>query len=215
MLYATSNLVVTHLEATAQPTWMVCTSHESSLHPWRHDAMEQAVTAVKQAHQVRVNAAPLAAAADGSWSRYSHRGGLGVVFADGQWVAKSVPRSSSPLLSELFAVATALTRTDGSPLLLMTDSQSVLNAVKEAPVTLSNAEFTAVKRIRELLKASPRTQLRKVKSHSGVALHDGADSLAVAARRHKEAPLFDEKMRSEVYERIVNEALTLHRTAAA
>lgn len=214
-VYSTFDGVLARLGSATEQLWVVCSRHESSLHPWRHDALRYVREQMTHVMRTRPTSVGLVAAADGSWSRRSHLGGLGVVFADGRWVAQPVTRSPSPLLAELRAIATALKLAQGVPLQLMTDSREALNVLKNPPAALSKTQFKSVRHIRRLLRASPETVLRKVKAHSGIALHDGADELAVAARRHHEAAVVDDELRDGVYVRIVNDAVTRHHASTA
>jgi ribonuclease HI len=177
----------------------------AAAHPMRHEVAR----AVGNARLDYLKQAPrLVVAADGSWSRGRRSGGWGFVAADGRHGCGSLTEVGSPVAAELAAIRSVLSRIPAPRRLrILTDSRpamALIDSPARAPRALRSTVFT----IHNALEGR-EVHLEWVKGHCGPGLHDGADRLAVAARRSRDAGL-GSFPRREVVERIIDEAVHAH-----
>jgi len=170
----------------------------------------------RPAHEYAVKSGPakkvsrLTVAVDGSWSRGTRTGGWSYLTADGRWGVDSQGHVHDSLEAELRAIRLLLTQQRQGALLIETDCASALDVIssKSSPAHL----VRLVSDIRSLLEGRD-VSFEWVPAHSGMTLNEGADRLAVTARRSREAAVAPE-VRAKMLERIVDETTQAAATGA-
>ncbi len=174
-------------------------------HPLRAEVKQ---VLADEANTYLAQAPRLVVATDGSWSRGRRSAGWGYVAADGRSGCGQLTRTASPLVAELAAIRAVLSHIPAPRRLrILTDSRHSIALVTGAgrgPVAVRNT----VPELRSRLECRD-VELTWVKGHQGPGLHDGADRLAVAARRALDAGLGNKPHR-DVADNIVAEALAAH-----
>ena len=148
----------------------------------------------------------LTVATDGSWSRFNKIAGVGVLTEDGRWAAQAFPNFPNPLAAELKAIEVALDLTADTkePLRILCDSRPAIE-------TLHGHTSEGAKKVRFLNKlkrkmANRTVELVWVKGHAGDILNEGADRLAVSARRNRDSRV-DRHTATHIGQNIVREVL--------
>jgi ribonuclease HI len=159
-------------------------------------------------------AAPrLVVAVDGSWGRGSRMGGWAFVSEDGTFASASGSHVAGSAEPELRSILMLLRRVPAERALsIQTDSRAALAWLRD-PTRAPRQSRSTVHGIAERLDGRDVT-LSWVKGHAGQGLHDGADRLAVAARRAREGQL-GSVAPAGIAERIVAESVDAHRRALA
>ena len=157
------------------------------------------------------------AATDGSYSRGTLASGASCAWIreDGQFDMVVLDHGGI-LEAELFGIRRLLgAAAPGEKLRVYVDSKDAIRCVQEIAGEKrerhSNQAEDIVRTIRELMETRVEVQLVWVKGHKGHALNDGADRLAVLARRAKNT--VTSTTRSTVARNIVDEALENHRNS--
>lgn len=158
------------------------------------------------------------AATDGSFSsgRLASGATCAWIREDGQF-GMSVLERGGILEAELLGIRRLLgAAVSGERLRVFVDSRNALNCIQKEPGNgrdrASNQAEDIVRTIRQLMQKVD-VELVWVKGHQGHPLNDGADRLAVLARRSRNAISFN--TRSTMARRIVDEALAEHRARKA
>ncbi len=176
------------------------------LHPAR---FEVARAASAELDHALASAPRLLVAVDGSWGRALGAGGWAFVASDGTHRSGSDMGVRSSTQAELRAIRLALmTIPTRRSVTIRTDSRVALAWLRD-PGSTQPALRSEVFAITALLEGRD-VVLQWVKGHAGPGLHDGADRLAVAARRAHEARL-GTTAPAQVAGRIVAESLAAHR----
>lgn len=130
----------------------------------------------------------LTVATDGSWSRHTRAAGWAFLAQDGKFRQGSFDHATSPDAAELHAIWRVMRAFPSTQRLrILSDSRHAIAFIRDpskAPVALRReaTEIASVMSERDI-------QIQWVKGHTGAGLHDGADRLAVQARRTREANL--------------------------
>lgn len=207
MIYTSNPSSYTILtEQVDNKLWAVETSERSANHVWREIAREHTN---KKLDEYKANLitqlGEITVAVDGSYSRRNKTGGAGILADNGIWAAKSLEKVNSPLETELAAIKLALRKTPPYvPLTILVDSWDAIHTVTKNRTPAGCAVVAT--QIQNLLKNRDVT-FQKVKGHNGNYLNEGADNLAVAARRNLDAQITNETTKNELYTRIAKEHL--------
>lgn len=184
-------------------------------HPLHVEAAQLSVDALRQHAPPPQPQTRLIASVDGSYSHYSKAAGWGVIRSDGKFFVGSSERSSGALYAELRAIELAVSRTPrGQHLLVRSDSRGAIHAVTQSERLSRLDKHTArtVRRIRD--KMSRRhVEFEWVRGHAGDILNEGADRLAVSARRNRESHT-DMAVAVQMSRQIVQDALEALREPA-
>lgn len=133
----------------------------------------------------RAEAPRLDVAVDGSWARFTRVGAWAVLGADGTHRTGALRRAAGPVVCELQAIRQSLLAHPGPRrLLVLCDSREAIDLARHpqhAPVALRPLAIA----VNNLLRGRD-VDLAWTKGHQGPGLHDGADRLAVQARRAHE-----------------------------
>jgi len=135
----------------------------------------------ERAHTQNINPEFTTLAVDGSWSRYNKHGGWAVMDKSGRWYVRSGAHVNNATQTELEAIHLAVRKFKG-PLKILSDCKQAIGLVINAKNTGGKSDSKIVNDI--ITAIGPRTViLNWVPSHEGLALNEGANRLAVAARR--------------------------------
>lgn len=180
----------------------------------RHPArFEVARAASAQLDRALATAPRLLVAVDGSWGRALRGGGWAFLASDATYRSSSGLGVRSSAEAELRAIRLALMTTPAQrSVTIRTDSRLALAWLQE-PGRAKPALRSEVFGILALLEGRD-VAFEWVRGHVCPGLHDGADRLAVAARRAREAGL-GATAPAEVAGRIVAESLAAHRDGSA
>lgn len=137
--------------------------------------------------------------------------GIGGVTADGRYYAKFYEQSTDILVGELLAIRDALTFFSDPVVTLLSDNKKAVALVKEVIGTDTNLPMlhrktSVVKVLREIRSAATDRQVEIdwVRAHVGHVLNEGADRLAVAARRAARSKL-SMRERTVIFTQIMND----------
>jgi ribonuclease HI len=179
--------------------------------PWQAHG-SQICTDILADRVARVTLPHMAAATDGSFNRGKFAGGgCGWIREDGAHGSFAI-RCGSVLDTEVFAVHALLRASKKIRLTISVDSQPAIHLMTKAetfPHSASKRLISAVTEIREMLAATG-SRLIWVRGHNGHPLNEGADRLAVVARRHELG--VDGDVTREIVGRIVEETIAAHRS---
>jgi len=129
-------------------------------------------------------------AVDGSWSRSNNKGGWSALREDGLWYIGSGSSVQNPTYTELAAIYLAVKKFKG-PLRILSDCQPAIHSVQQAQKNNGTSEIKLANAVAEAIAKRP-IKLEWVPSHSGMALNEGANRLAIASRRGLSAGLLDQ-----------------------
>lgn len=117
-------------------------------------------------------------------SASARRDGVGIacLSEDGTYRQDVLAHTTDVLLGELAAIDLALRTFTGHDLVIYTDSRLAINIVEKMPESTPSVRRQVGMRIREA-RAERSITLRWVRGHSGHPLNEGADRLALHARR--------------------------------
>ena len=151
--------------------------------------------------EVGIGWPPIQAATDGSFSRHAQQGGWGWITSGGDFGFGRVT-CREPVHAELCALRALLTAIPAAqPVTVHCDSRAAIRLVHDLrplrgegpwrdPSARTGHARVALHGIRDLLAQRPGpVQLRWVRGHSGHPLNEGADRLALHARRSQTAGL--------------------------
>lgn len=183
---------------------------------WRHCL--DLLGGIDEVTRTDLSARPfIEAATDGSYSRGTLASGASCAWIreDGQFDMVVLDHGGI-LEAELFGIRRLLgAAAPGERLRIYVDSKDAIRCVEriagEERDRHSNQAEDIVRTIRELMETRVDAQLVWVKGHEGHALNDGADRLAVLARRTKNTVTYN--TRSTVARNIVEDALENHRSS--
>ena len=200
-----------HAGLAADLAWVpgVVVAPRARSHPRRGDANERARV---EADAVLRAAEPVVVAVDASFGRGTRAAAWAFLAEDGRHQSVSTAKARSILQAEVLAIRLAL-KVIPAPvrMVVLSDSRRAIQAVTSTgPVDAAIAEL--VDEVRMLL-AEREVEVRWTKGHVGPGLHDGADRLAVAARRARECNVPAATAR-EIAARIVEESTAAHREPA-
>lgn len=140
--------------------------------------------------EISATLAPTVIATDASVQLGRAGVGIGGVTEDGRYYAKYYGESADILVGELLAIRDALTFFSDPVVSLLSDNKKAVALVKAAIDTDANLPMlhrktSVVKVLREIRTAATNRQIEIdwVRAHVGHVLNEGADRLAVAARR--------------------------------
>lgn len=152
-------------------------------HGWKHDVLGAAIAALPDAETLTL-------ATDGSFSRHDRVGGWAAVCANGRYMFGSA-RLSGSLAAELHAIHGAATLLGAVPahvpILVLSDSLGAIRAATEESPVPPGVPAALVDQIRSGKLGRPQVSFQWVPAHSGHALNEAADRIAVAARRNRQA----------------------------
>lgn len=204
-LYCADQALVSAVEELRHAWPHIESHHAGATHRLAHLATTTARTAL---HGTRPAPPRQVVAVDGSWGARTHHGSWAVLTDTGRWACEDSPRVASPLVAEVHAIALALRITGDRPVQILCDSQTAIRLVHGpvAPVGLSHP-LTVIRR----QLPGRDVQLTWVPGHTGHALNEGADRLAVAARRCGELAT-PHTVRDQICAQIAADMSLAHRT---